>query len=348
MRVGLVLMGMLAAAALVFAATATSGPSRTTSRAFIGPYTGVATGERDGFHHKDNGSTDPKSHIVSDSTDEYHGRFTYSFRIDNGVVKGTGNGDYQSATWHLQGTNGDNGAFNCDIPVTTQAFSVRITGYAAGGSIYLQFHLNDDAVEKNDEYDCGADYKGFASTTHYLQESLDKAQEAKAGGVIVTDQHHPAIGHLGYNDVGGPDNDHFVRTGEWDITITPPSNTGSPSSGGPGPGGSKSKNPSTKVCKIQGTARRDVLVGTAGDDVICGFGGNDVIKGMGGNDLIYGGPGNDSINGGSGLDSLFGDDGKDSFNAKDGARDTVIGGPGKDSAKIDKGKDKTKSVERVS
>jgi Ca2+-binding RTX toxin-like protein len=348
MRTGLLLAGTLAATALCFAGTATSGPSRAVGHTFIGPYTGVATGSRDGFHHKDNGSTDPKTHVVSESTDEYHGRFTYSFRIENGVVSGIGNGDYQSATWHLQGTNGDKGAFNCDIPVTTQPFSVRITGYAAGGSIYLKFLINDDAVERNDDYDCGASYTGYATTSHYLQESLDKAQAAQAGGFIVADQHHPGIGHLGYNETGGPADDHYVRTGGWDITITPPSNTGAPSSGGPGPAGSKNRNSSTKVCKIQGTPKRDVLVGTSGDDVICGLGGNDVINGLGGNDLIYGGPGNDSITGGPGLDSLFGNNGKDSFNAKDGERDTVVGGPGKDRAKIDKGKDKTKSVERVS
>jgi Ca2+-binding RTX toxin-like protein len=347
MRVGLRLAAVAATATLVLAVTGTGGATRS-SGIFIGPYTGVATGGVDRFRHKDNQSTDPKTHVVSESSDAYHGRFLYSFRIDNGAVKGVGNGDYQSATWHLSGTNGDKGGFDCDIPITTQPFSVRITGFAAGGSIFLRFLVNDDAVERNDAYDCGAGFTGFATTSHFLQESFDKAQDAQAGGYIVIDQHHPQIGHLGYNDTGGPPEDHFVRTGEWDVTIQVPSSTGPPTSGGPGPGSSKKRNPSTRMCTIQGTAGPDVLTGRPGDDVICGFGGNDVIRGLKGNDLIFGGPGNDTIIGGPGLDSLNGNAGKDSFAAKDGQRDTVTGGPGKDRAKIDKGKDKTRGVERVS
>src|SRR4051794_22562333 len=141
-----VAMTAVVLAALALAATASGGPART---GFIGPYTGVATGSRSNFHHLDNQSTDPKNHVVSDSNDEYHGRFTYSFRVEKGVVSGRGDGDYQSATWHLQGVNGDQGSFSCDIPVNTQPFSALITGYAAGGMLFLRFELNDDAVERN-------------------------------------------------------------------------------------------------------------------------------------------------------------------------------------------------------
>src|SRR3954452_15223047 len=124
MRKGLLVL--VALAALASAASAASGPARHRAGGFIGPYTGVATGSRDNFHHRDNGSTDPKTHVVSESTDAYHGRFLYSFRIENGVVSGTGNGDYQSATWHLEGMNGDNGSFSCDIPIHTQAYSATV------------------------------------------------------------------------------------------------------------------------------------------------------------------------------------------------------------------------------
>ena len=147
MRLGSVATVSVTALALGLAAAASGGHAKS---AFIGPYTGVATGSRSNFRHLDNQSTDPKTHVVSDSNDEYHGRFTYSFRVENGVVNGIGNGDYQSATWHLQGVNGDQGAFSCDIPVHTQPFSARITGYAAGGMLFLRFELNDDAVERND------------------------------------------------------------------------------------------------------------------------------------------------------------------------------------------------------
>jgi Ca2+-binding RTX toxin-like protein len=345
MRAGLQVLVVAAAAAVVLAASGT-GEARRTAGAFIGPYTGVATGGVDRFGHKDNQSSDPKSHVVSTSNDSYRGRFTYSFRIDNGVIKGNGNGAYQSATWHLSGTNGDKGSFDCDIPITTQPFSVRVTGFAAGGELYIRFLINDDALERNADYDCGADFKGFATSSHYLQESFDLAQGGQPGGYLVIGQHHPHIGHLAYNDIGGPPENHHVRTGAWDVTIQAPSNTGPPSSGGPGPDGSKQRNSSTRMCTIQGTAHRDVLRGTSGDDVICGFGGNDSLSGLGGNDLIFGGPGNDTLVGGPGLDSLYGDAGNDVFRARDGERDTVIGGPGRDRATIDKGKDRTQSVER--
>src|SRR4051794_26808264 len=141
MRKGLLVL--VALAALASAASAASGPARDRAGGFIGPYTGVATGSRDNFHHRDNGSTDPDPHVVSDATDASHGRFLSSSRTESGGVSGTGNGDYQSATWHLEGVNGDNGSFSCDIPIHTQAYSATITGYAAGGQLFLRFKLDD-------------------------------------------------------------------------------------------------------------------------------------------------------------------------------------------------------------
>src|SRR5438105_8665758 len=93
MRAGLSLI--LAAATVAVVATG-AGQARRASGGFIGPYTGVAAGGVDRFGHSDNQSTDPKTHVVSTSNDAYRGRLTYSFRIDNGVVKGSGTGVYQS------------------------------------------------------------------------------------------------------------------------------------------------------------------------------------------------------------------------------------------------------------
>jgi Ca2+-binding RTX toxin-like protein len=126
-------------------------------------------------------------------------------------------------------------------------------------------------------------------------------------------------------------------------------------------------------CTIRGTSGPDVLVGTARADVICGLGGNDQIAGLGGNDRITGGPGKDLIRGGAGRDFLNGGGGgdrlvggakadrllggggaRDAYNGG-GGRDTLIardrkaevvnGGPGRDRARIDRGRDRTRSIE---
>jgi Ca2+-binding RTX toxin-like protein len=232
-------------------------------------------------------------------------------------------------------------------------FGVHIRGFAAEGTLYLRFRIGDEAVEVNDDYDCGAQFTGFASRTHYLRDSLESAQNHLPGGYIRVDQHQPRIGRISYLETGTLSNGSTYRwKGDWTFTITAPPSTGRDndrdSGGGAGPGSSTRPNRSTRVCTIQGTARRDLLVGTSRDDVICGLGGNDLIKGLAGNDLVFGGPGRDTIVGGPGIDSLYGNNGNDVFNAKDGERDTVIGGRGKDRAKVDKGKDTIRSVERKS
>jgi Ca2+-binding RTX toxin-like protein len=124
---------------------------------------------------------------------------------------------------------------------------------------------------------------------------------------------------------------------------------GGPSGGGPSGGG---KRPG---CTIQGGPSNDVLRGTRGRDVICGGGGNDRIIGGRGNDVINGGPGNDRILGGNdddrliggtGRDRISGGRGKDSIAAKDRGRDVVSGGLGSDVARLDKKRDRVRSVER--
>jgi len=62
--------------------------------------------------------------------------------------------------------------------------------------------------------------------------------------------------------------------------------------------------------------------------VICGGAGDDVLRGVGGSDTVLGEAGNDL---------LF---------AKDGRLDVVNGGPGHDVAYLDRGLDKTTSVEQ--
>jgi hypothetical protein len=244
-------MKAAAALALVVVCALLSATADAT-RVTIGPYRGTATGGVDRHRHIDNQSSNPDSHIVGDSDDSEKGHFTYTFRLDNGVITGTGNGDYSTVTWHLEGTNGNHGHFSCDIPLTVKPYGVRIRGFAADGTLYLRFHIGDEAVETNDEYDCGADYSGFASRTRYLQESLEKAQNHLPGGYVTVDQHHPRIGRIAYVESGTlASGSTYVWRGAWTFTITAPPDTGRngdrDSGGGAGPGGSTGRNTSTSA-----------------------------------------------------------------------------------------------------
>jgi len=314
---------------------------------FIGPFTGVATGGEDRVSHRDDKSSNPDNHVVSDSLENYQGRFTYSFRIENGEVAGTGQGVYTAATWHLSGVNGKNGSFSCDVPLETQAFSVVVNGFAVDGRLYLYFTITG-SQERNADYDCGAKFTGFATTSKFLADSLSSLQNSIAGGYIPTTVKSPQIPHLASVATPAGDTVSRVITDAWDISITAPSPPGSDSSGGPGPSTAKRRGGGTQLCTIQGTPGRDFLTGSSGRDVICGLGGNDVIRGGGGDDIVFGGPGNDTIDGGAGRDLLFGDAGKDVFTAKDGESDKVVGGAGKDRATVDKGKDRVSAVEKIS
>lgn len=125
-------------------------------------------------------------------------------------------------------------------------------------------------------------------------------------------------------------------------------------------------NEKTKVLKLQGTSKNDVILGTELNDVINGRGGkdkligsvgddklnggkkadmliggdgNDKLVGGKGNDKLYGDLGNDKLNGGAGKDKLFGGEGNDKLNGGAG-KDELFGGGGDDVLKGGKGKDR--------
>jgi hypothetical protein len=336
------LLFALAVGALLVATSATAQRHAPARASFIGPYTGVAVGEQMRVGHKDKWWRPHHERLRRD----YQARFTYSFRVENGEVSGTGEGVYLKTTWHLSGVNGSNGGFSCDPVVTADPFHVEVTGYKLDNQLIVSFIPR--ALEKNEDYDCGAHFTGFATTSRYLLDSiLQTADASGAAGYYVTNVAHPRLGHLTSHLVQETDTTKTVIDNTWDISITPPSTT-KEDSGGPGPSTAKKKGPGTEMCTIKGTSGNNVLRGTSKADVICGFGGNDVISGGGGDDIIIGGSGNDKIDGGSGFDLLYGDAGNDSFAAKDGTRDTVVGGGGKDRGIVDKGKDVATGVEKLS
>ncbi|MGH3105155.1 MAG: calcium-binding protein [Gaiellaceae bacterium] len=338
---------VLLALALAVAASALPGSSAPSSgpaggSATVGPYTGVGTGLLDRFRHIENSS------FTSDSKDVYRGRFTYSFRIVNGVVRGTGNGVYLAATWRLDGIyNGQR--FGCDVPMSTTPFQVVVSGSATAQSIRLKFRLVG-ARESNDDYDCGANFTGFATDSPRLADSLELVQ----GDGITVSRANPRIPLLRKLEEIGDSGDRRVNLHEWTITIRAPAPSGDPpTSGGSGTG------PNARAggtCTITGTPGNDTLVGTPGRDVICGLAGNDVIRGAdghdslrgdAGHDRLVGGRGNDALEGGAGADTLLGQDGRDLLLGRDGARDTLDGGRQRDRAVRDRGVDRIRNVEVV-
>jgi hypothetical protein len=332
----------LAAAALVLPVTGTPGTAPAAPAQSVEPYTGVGIGLLDRYRHI-------VSSFTSDSKDVYRGRFTYSFQIDEfGNVTGTGNGDYLTATWRLDGVN-QGRRFGCNVPMQTQAFRVRVTGHAAGGSARIRFAL-EGSRESNDDHYCGANFTGFASDGTRLADSLELVQPAEG---IEISLENPSIPPLSKLEVIGDDRDRRVNLHEWAFTIRAPgqSSTGTgdpPGTAGAGP----SANPGAP-CTIRGTPRADRLVGTPRRDVICGLGGNDVIRGLGGddslrgdagNDRLLGGAGNDSLEGGAGADTLLGEAGRDLLLGRDGRRDTLDGGAQRDWAARDR-VDRVRNVE---
>jgi Ca2+-binding RTX toxin-like protein len=343
---------LITAVALATASASAAQRQQFAPQDTVGPYTGVGTGLVDRYHHLDDLNPGSEDHFYSDSKDVYKVRFTYSFRIRNGIVEGRGTGVYLSATWHLSGRNGKEGGFDCDIPVHTTNFAVQVSGHASGASAQLRFELVG-ARETNAEYNCGANYKGFATDSTYAANSLDLVQ---ANGITV-DRLYPRIAPLRKLEELGDQRDKRVNLHEWEISIAAPPNVEPPpgrsgSAGGYGSG----KKPSAQ-CTISGTPGNDTLVGTPGNDVICGFGGNDTIRGLGGLDTIDGGLGNDVLDGGASHDTLIGSLGRDILRggpgrdlllARDRTRDAVSGGPQRDRARVDKRSDRVSGVESVS
>lgn len=108
--------------------------------------------------------------------------------------------------------------------------------------------------------------------------------------------------------------------------------------------------------RIYGGGEGDVLWGCGGRDILRAGWGNDRLNGAGGSDFVIGGRDRDSVSGGFGsdrivggteLDTLRGMSGDDAFDARDGDYDRVRGGRGRDRARIDRGIDKTHSIERA-
>ena len=330
-----ILLVAVATASVTAVSVSTASPARHARRRapdFVASYDVILTGGLDRQKHSDNQASDPKNRLVVESDDSYAGRGILTLKEeDNGrLVPSSNSFAYQTATWHLSGQNGSDGSFDCSPTITTTDGTVDAAGWVVGGVLYVRFILHG-THEHNDDWNCGANFTGYATDSEYEGESLLQVEDAEAGGKVVTSADHPSVGTLiDVEDTGdAPNTKHAVA--KWTIRIT--KRSGSKKDDGPaGPNTSRSPTSGTrKVCTINGTPRNDVLFGTSADDVICGYGGNDRIDGLGGHDLIYGGPG------------------KDTINARDRTVDRVDGGPGKDTGKFDRSpRDRAIRVEHMS
>jgi len=310
-------MALLGAAAVVVpiptAVASATRPASGAHSSFVASYDVILTGGIDRERDKNSGG------VVSHSHDTYQGRGILSLKQEqNGqLVPSSNSFAYQSATWMLNGTNGSSGSFSCSPPVTTTNGTVDASGWVLGGVMYIRFKLVG-THEHNDDYNCGANFTGFATDSTYEADSLQEAQDAQPGGLIVTNADNPTVGTLESTQNTGDASNTFHSETRWTITITKQSGPAK-NKGGPSPGSSRAPTPGSRaVCTINGTSHADVLTGTSGDDVICAYGGNDRIDPRGGKDLVFAGPGNDVIK------------------ARDHQVDRVDGGPGRDRGTFDK------------
>jgi hypothetical protein len=110
--------------------------------------------------------------VQSDSESDYQGELSFSFSVtQSGEISGGGSGSYTDANWHLFGVNGDKGSFDCNPPITADAFKVDVSGQATRDQAAVSLSM-PGATETNENFDCGADYTGEATTTHAISDSL--------------------------------------------------------------------------------------------------------------------------------------------------------------------------------
>ncbi len=176
--------------------------------------------------------------VTSTSVAYYLVELTFSFSVSkDGQVSGVGSGHYTDAHWHLSGVNGKEGAFGCEPPVSTNQFGVEVSGRRSGHELLLKLAI-PDATETNENYDCGANYTGFATTSHAMAESL----EVVGGGALHVSGGAPTSLTLEKTVETGDSENSKTHQNVWSFSVTPP---------GSGPeGGSNSGAGSGRSCSL--------------------------------------------------------------------------------------------------
>ena len=166
--------------------------------------------------------------VTSSSASNYQVELSFSFSVgSSGQISGAGHGSYTDAHWHLSGVNGNKGSFDCEPPVSAEPFAVQVGGHVNGDQGTLTLGI-PDATETNEDFKCGADYTGYATTSHLMPESLD----AVGGNQLSISTAHATSQTLTASTGSGGESDQHI----WTFSITPPPE-GSNGSGGGGSGG---------------------------------------------------------------------------------------------------------------
>lgn len=172
--------------------------------------------------------------VTSTSVAYYLVELTFSFSVSSdGQVSGVGSGHYSDAHWHLSGVNGKEGAFSCEPPVSGEQFGVEVSGHRSGHELLLKLAI-PNATETNENYDCGANYTGFATTTHAMAESL----EVVGGGALHLSSTAPTSLTLEKTLETGDSENSKTHQNVWSFSVTPPGQSNGGSNSGAGAGGS--------------------------------------------------------------------------------------------------------------
>jgi hypothetical protein len=156
--------------------------------------------------------------VSSTSVSLYQVALSFSFRIGpGGRIEGSGSGHYDDADWHLSGVNGSDGPFACNPAVGAHPFSVGLGGHFAGtgGTLTL---ATPGATETNRNWNCGAHFTGYATTTHTIADALSRVL---SGGLHISSRHPVSATHTKHVDLGKPgngDDDTIV----WTFSVGPP------------------------------------------------------------------------------------------------------------------------------
>ncbi len=188
-----------------------------------GLWQGTAEGIRVDYGHSESGN------VTSSSASNYQVELTFSFSADSsGQISGGGHGTYTDAHWHLSGVNGDKGSFNCQPPISAEPFDVVVGGHLSGDAGTLTLGI-PGATETNEDFKCGADYTGYATSSQLMRESLD----AVGANPLPISATHATSQTLTASTGSGNESDQHI----WTFSVTPPAQGPNGGSGGGGSGG---------------------------------------------------------------------------------------------------------------
>ncbi len=168
--------------------------------------------------------------LTSSSAANYQVELSFSFSVrKDGEVTGSGSGYYTDAHWHLSGVNGKEGPFDCEPPVSANQFGVQVSGHRSGHEVLLALAI-PEATESNENYDCGANYTGFATTSHYMAESL----EVVGGNELHLSSTAPTSLTLEKTVEEGDSENSKTHLYIWSFSVTPPGSESPSESGSSG------------------------------------------------------------------------------------------------------------------